>query len=227
METVVISLGGSILIPDERDHIFLKDISDLIKEQCKDKRIFIVCGGGKVARYYISTARELGRPVNELDELGIGTTRLNAKLLQLALGDVAVDLIPRTAKEAVEASEEGKVVVMGGTVPGHTTDAVSAMIAEEAKADRIINATSVDAAYTADPKKYKDAKRLKRITFEELHALVNKGVHGAGPSNVFDKLGAEIAMRDRIPIYIVNGRNLAEMRKAILGQDVEGTYVGE
>ncbi|MCE5297102.1 MAG: UMP kinase [Euryarchaeota archaeon] len=227
METVVISLGGSILIPGDNDHIFLREISDLIREQCGDKRIFIVCGGGKVARYYISTARDLGRPVWELDELGIGATRLNARLLQMALGDVAVDHIPTTAKEAVEVSSKGKVVVMGGTAPGHTTDAVSAMVAEEAKASRIVNATSVDAAYSADPRKFKDAKRLKRITFEELHTLVNVGVHGAGPSNVFDKLGAEIAMRKRIPIYIINGRNLAEMKRAILGQEVEGTLVGE
>jgi len=227
METIVISLGGSILIPGDNDHIFLKEISDLIRGTCKDRRVFVVCGGGKVARYYISTARELGRSVYELDELGIGVTRLNARLLQLALGDAAVNCMPVTAKEAIAASVKGKVVVMGGTVPGHTTDAVSAMIAEEAKADRIVNATSVDAAYTADPRKVKDAKRLKRMTFEELHTLVNKGVHGAGPSDVFDKLGAEIAMKNRIPIYIVNGRNLVEMKKAILGQDVEGTYVGE
>jgi uridylate kinase len=227
METVVISLGGSILVPGDNDHIFLKEISDLIREQCGDKRIFVVCGGGKVARYYISTARELGRSVDELDELGILTTRLNARLLQMALGDVAVNKMPVTAEEAVAASAKGKVVVMGGTVPGHTTDAVSAMVAEEAKADRIVNATSVDAAYTADPKKFKDAKRLRRITFEELRTLVNVGAHGAGPSNVFDRLGAEIAMRERIPIYIVNGRSIPEMRNAMLGQEVEGTFVGE
>jgi uridylate kinase len=90
-----------------------------------------------------------------------------------------------------------------------------------------VNATSVDAAYTADPKKFKEARRLHRISFKELYDLVNKGEHGAGPSDVFDRLGADIAMKHRIPIYIVNGRNLEELRKAILGLEVEGTYVGD
>ncbi|QLH75207.1 MAG: UMP kinase [Methanomassiliicoccales archaeon] len=227
MDTVVISLGGSILIPGDDDHIFLRKVADLIRDLCEERRIFIVCGGGKIARYYISTARELGRPVDELDELGIGVTRLNARLLQMALGDVAVNCMPTTPEEAVSASVEGKVVVMGGTCPGHTTDAVSAMVAEAAGADRIVNGTSVDAAYTADPKKHPDARRISRMTFKALYELVNKGAHGAGPSDVFDRLGAEIAMRNKIPIYIINGRDIDELRKAVLGQEVKGTYIGD
>lgn len=227
METVVVSLGGSVLIPGDNDSEYLSKLASLIRELCQDRRIFLVCGGGKIARYYIAQGRDLGASVDELDRLGIGVTRLNAELMQLALGDAAVRGIPTTPSEAKARSLKGKVVVMGGTVPGHTTDAVSAMLAEEVGATRIVNATSVDAAYTADPRKYEDAVRLKKITFQDLHDLVNKGAHGAGPSNVFDRLGAEIAMRNRIPIYIVNGRNLLELRRAILGEEVEGTYVGD
>jgi uridylate kinase len=227
METVVVSLGGSVLIPGDNDSEYLSKLASLIKELCRDRQMFLVCGGGKVARYYITQGRELGASVHELDQLGIGVTRLNAELMQLALGDVAIKGIPTTPFEAKARAMKGKVVVMGGTVPGHTTDAVSAMLAEEVGATRIVNATSVDAAYTADPRRFKDAVRLKRITFQELHDLVNKGAHGAGPSDVFDRLGAQIAMRNRIPIYIVNGRNLIELRRAIIGEDVEGTYVGD
>jgi uridylate kinase len=225
METVVVSLGGSVLIPGENDSTYLQGLAKMIKAVCKDRRVFLVCGGGKVARYYITQGREMGAHVDHLDEMGIMVTRTNARLLQLALGDVAVPGIPVTPQEAREMARPGKVVVMGGTVPGHTTDAVSAMLAEETKAARIVNATSVDAAFTADPRKHPEAKRLKHITFQELYDLVNKGAHGAGPSDVFDKLGADIAMRNRIPIYIVNGRNLEELRRAIEGKEVEGTFV--
>ncbi len=227
MENVVVSIGGSVIVPGNDDHLYLTALAKLIGGLCEERQVFLVCGGGKVARYYINTGRELGGTVHELDDLGIAVTRLNAGLLQLALGDKAVRRVPNTVKDAKLIAQPGKVVVMGGTVPGHTTDAVSAMLAEEVHASRIVNATSVDAAYTADPKKIKEARRLHRISFKELYDLVNKGEHGAGPSGIFDRLGADIAMRHRIPIYIVNGRNLEELRKAILGLDVEGTYVGD
>lgn len=227
MESVVVSLGGSVLIPGNDDDKYLAALASLISELCEERQLFLVCGGGKIARYYINTGRELGGNVHDLDELGIGVTRLNAGLMQMALGDRAVRRVPTTAKDAKLIAQPGKVVVMGGTVPGHTTDAVSAMVAEEVHAARIVNATSVDAAYTADPKKFEGARRLHKISFKQLYDLVNKGEHGAGPSDVFDRLGADIAMKHRIPIYIVNGRNLDELRRGILGQEVQGTYVGD
>jgi uridylate kinase len=227
MENVVVSIGGSVIVPGNDDHVYLAALARLIGGLCEERQVYLVCGGGKTARYYINTGRELGGTVHELDDLGIAVTRLNAGLVQLALGDKAVRRVPHTVKDAKLIAQPGKVVVMGGTVPGHTTDAVSAMLAEEVHASRIVNATSVDAAYTADPKKCKEARRLQRISFKELYDLVNKGEHGAGPSDIFDRLGADIAMKHRIPIYIVNGRDLEELRKAILGLEVEGTYVGD
>lgn len=225
MDTVVVSLGGSVLIPGEEDADHLSDLSKLLKEMAAEHRLLLVCGGGKVARYYITTGRDIGASERELDELGIMTTRINAKLVSLALGDLAVETIPTTVEEAEKASAEDRIVVMGGTVPGHTTDAVSAMLAEKVGAVRIVNGTSVDAAFTADPRLVEDAKRLHTITHAELNLLVSRGMHCAGPSHVFDPLGASIAARKNIPIYIINGRNLDEMRAAIQGKPVKGTLV--
>ena len=150
MDTVVVSLGGSVLIPEEDDADHLSDLSKLLREMAAEHRLLLVCGGGKVARYYITTGRDIGASEKELDELGIMTTRINAKLVSLALGDMALGDIPTTVEEAEKASTDDRIVVMGGTVPGHTTDAVSAMLAEKVGAVRIVNGTSVDAAFTAD-----------------------------------------------------------------------------
>jgi uridylate kinase len=227
MDTVVVSLGGSVLIPEENDADHLSDLSRLLIEMSSEYRLLLVCGGGKVARYYITTGRDVGATERELDELGIMTTRINAKLVALSLGERAVNTIPTTVEEAENASSGDRIMVMGGTVPGHTTDAVSAMLAERVGAVRIVNGTSVDAAFTADPKLVKDAKRLHTITHTELNLLVSRGMHCAGPSHVFDPMGASIAARRNIPIFIINGRNMEEMRAAIQGRKIKGTLVSD
>ncbi len=226
MAHIVVSLGGSILIPDDRDTHFLMQVAELIRKLAKDRPMVIVCGGGKISRYYIGIGKELGASRTEQDKMGIEVTRLNAKLLQLAIGKDCSQEIPKSVNKAVEEASRSRIVVMGGTTPGHTTDAVSAMIAERLKAERIVNATSVDAAYSADPKKHPDAERYSSLTHRQLLDLVNKGSHSAGPSYVFDKLGAEVAMRSEMPIYIIDGRSLQELEAAIRGEKVKGTIVG-
>jgi uridylate kinase len=115
---------------------------------------------------------------------------------------------------------------MGGVSPGITTDAVSALLAERAKAKRLVNATSVDGAYTADPKKDPNAKRIPRMSHQELVSLVSSSPAGAGPSIVFDPVGAKILERSKIVLSIVDGRDLVNLRDAIEGREFKGTKVG-
>ncbi len=223
-DIVVISIGGSILIPDQNDSVFIGKLAEMLKKVSQKVRVCVVCGGGKIARYYTVTGRELGGDEYQLDLLGIGCTRLNAALLALALGDCSSTDIPLDVKAAAKRFAEGKIVVMGGTEPGHTTDAVATMLAVELGGARVINATSVDAVYSDDPRKNPDAVRYEKLTIDELDALVYKD-HGAGKSSVFDPLGVQIAKKEKIDIQMVDGRNLEELEKAILGQPFSGTYI--
>ncbi|MDD1772847.1 MAG: UMP kinase [Methanomassiliicoccales archaeon] len=227
MDKIVISLGGSVIVPGDNDDVFLKHFAEMIAPLCEQYQIYLVCGGGKIARYYINVGRGLELSEPELDDMGIMVTRMNANLVIHALGSLAVDTVATDILEAHHLSQRGKVVVMGGTVPGHTTDAVAAMLAKEVKAVRIINGTSVDGAYTADPKKDPNAERFSRMTHTQLYALVNVGIHGAGPSNVFDRLGAQIARENQMDIYIVDGRDLDDLKNAIEGRPVKGTVVSD
>ncbi|MCE5261650.1 MAG: UMP kinase [Euryarchaeota archaeon] len=227
MDKVVVSLGGSVIVPDDDDDIFLKRFAEMVWSLCDRYQLYLVCGGGRIARYYIKVGRALGLQESDLDELGIMTTRINATLVARVLREKGIDKVPTDILEAHRMERKGKVVVMGGTVPGHTTDAVSAMLAKEVKAVRIVNGTSVDAVYTADPRKDPKAERLPRLTHQQLYELVNVGLHGAGPSNVFDRLGAQIARDNHIDIYIVDGRDLADMRAAIEGRPIKGTVVSD
>ena len=227
METVVISIGGSILVPDDDDKTYITELASMLNELADKYRLFVVVGGGKIARYYIRLARSLGTDESYLDDIGIEVTRLNARMLIVALGEHAYHLPAKNFDEALTASKGHKIVIMGGTHPGHTTDAVSAMLGERAGAARLINATSVDGVYTADPNKFPDAERLPTLKYDELLKICLKVEGGAGPNVVFDPLGAKIVARSGIETRVVHGRNLSEVKKAIEGQDFHGTIISE
>lgn len=225
MENVVVSIGGSVLVPDSDDADYIKSLASLLKEISISHRLFIVTGGGRIARFYIKLGRSLGISENELDELGIGATRLNALLLIQTLKDKANPKPVMTIEEAAEAAGKYGIVIMGGTIPGHTTDAVSASLAEKVGAVRLINATNVDGVYDFDPKKNPEAKKFDKMSFEQLNSIVS-GDHGkAGPNVIFDPKGAEIIAKVKIPLLVCNGRNIEALKNAILGKEFEGTII--
>src|SRR3989338_2713916 len=111
METIIISLGGSLIVPDEIDVEFLKSFKNLILSQVsKGKKFVIIAGGGKVCRRYNDAVKKITTPSkNDLDWLGIATTRLNSELIRISFGDLAFgkiimdpDLIPETDKPPKE-----------------------------------------------------------------------------------------------------------------------------
>ena len=223
-EDLVISIGGSIVLPDD-DITYLNELIKMLKDISDDYNLYIVVGGGSTARKYIRWGRELGADEATLDELGIDTSRLNARLLIIGLGKNTYPVAAKNFDEAISAGNHYSVVIMGGTHPGHTTDAVAAMLAERLKVNRLINATSVDGVYTADPKKDKNAEKIDELDYDELIDIVSKGPEGAGPNVVFDPMAAKIIKRANIETYIVDGRDLEDFKKAIKNVRFQGTKV--
>ncbi len=227
METVVVSIGGSVLVPDDHDNTYIIKLAKMLKDVSEKVRLFVVAGGGRIARYYIKLGRDMGADESYLDDVGIEVSRLNARMLIVALGDAAYHIPAKTFDEALSASKGHKIVLMGGTHPGHTTDAVSAMLGERAGAVRLVNATSVDGVYTSDPNKDPGAKKLDKLNFKELLSICLVVGGGAGPNVVFDPLGAKIVARSKIETRVVHGRDLAELKKALLGLEFKGTVISE
>ena len=227
MDTVVVSVGGSILIQDKDDITFIRKLAKVLIGKTANHKLYVVTGGGRVAREYIRIGRELGASETSLDEIGIDVTRLNARLLITALGSHAYQVPAKTIEEALHAGKTHQIVVMGGLHPGFTTDAVSAMIAERVNAARLVNATSVAGVFTSDPKKDPHAKMLKKMTFDELIKIVDKSEHAAGPNIVFDPLAAKIVKRSGIRTLICDGRNLPVLMSAIENKDFTGTTISD
>ena len=211
----VYSLGGSILAG--KDPESLRQYAKALKELAKEHQIYVVVGGGRIAREYIEKARALGSSEVFCDLIGIGATKLNSALLIAALGDAAPSEIPDTYAKAAQLSLPGKIVVMGGIAPGQTTDAVSALLAEYVHADKIIVATSVDGVYTADPERDPTAKKLETMTPHDLARLAMETEMKAGSRSPVDPLAAKIIERSSIPTAIVLGSKIENLRKGALG----------
>lgn len=224
---VVVSLGGSVFLTGKDDGAYLRGLSEMLRSVAQKRPLAVVVGGGATARDYIHLGRDLGLTEIELDELGIDVTRLNARLLAALLAPLAPPHPPTTVGGAVSDVGRWSIVVMGGTEPGHTTDAVAALLAERLRAERMVNATRVAGLYDKDPSTNPDAKRIPLLDSVAFRKIVNAGTEEgrAGTNFPFDRLGAERIARARIPLAIVDGRNLVQLRAAIEGKAFEGTLV--
>jgi len=222
---VVVSIGGSVLAPDldaDRVAAHADAIRRLADEGCE---IGVVVGGGGVARDYIGAARELGANEVQLDQLGIGTTRLNARLLIAALGQRAT-LSPATDyDEAAQALRRDEVSVMGGVMPGQTTDAVAAGFAESVDADLLVYATSADGVYTADPNVDPEATKHDQLTPAELVDVVVPMSRDAGASAPVDLLAAKLIDRAGLRSIVLDGTNPSVLVDAVLRGEHSGTDI--
>lgn len=198
--------------------------ASMLKKLAEEHTVVIVTGGGTGARDYINVARSVGCNEVECDYIGIDVTRLNAKLLIAALGSAAYPQPPRDYMEAQAALSSGKVVVMGGVIPGQTTDAVGAILAEYIRADLFVIVTAIDGVYTADPNQYPDAKKFDVMTPKELIKIVMSIEMKAGSKSPVDPLAAKIIERCNLETIVMDG-SLAE--NVLLALEQESHKKGE
>ncbi|HWQ68241.1 MAG TPA: UMP kinase [Methanospirillum sp.] len=226
MSTIVLSLGGSILLPG-LDTPNIKPYIPVLVKIAKAHRLFIVVGGGGEARRYIDVAKSIGCDEASADELGILVTRLNATLLINALGRAAWPEVLESHNRALAAAESGKIVVMGGITPGQTTDAVAAVLAERVSADVFFNLTSVDGIYSADPRKNPGAIRHEMITPSELLEIVIRQQATAGVNTVMDIIAVKMVERCNIPLIVLDGRDPQDLLNAVENGTCLGTVVSK
>ncbi len=223
---IVIKISGSFIQPDKPETV--KKYAEVLLELYKEGyRPMAVVGGGGIARMYINAARMLGASESMLDLLGIEVTRLNAQLLITALGENALPNPPKTIDEMLEAKNDPleRISVMGGLQPGQSTNAVSAVAAELFGAKKIINATKVDGVYDKDPRIYKDAKLIKRITVFQLRELLARQSAQAGKYQLLDPPSLTIIERSRITLHIVNGKDPENVARVLRGEDIGSTVL--
>ncbi|MDD5023307.1 MAG: UMP kinase, partial [Candidatus ainarchaeum sp.] len=162
----------------------------------------------------------------EADEAAIKATKENAKEVIKILGKNAYPKVPKDFNEAKKALEKYKFVVMGGMLPGITTDSDAVLLAECVESEKVINISNIDGVYDKNPKEYNDAKKYHFLTHDELLKLAfENDKRIAGTNFVFDILACKLAARSKIEVHFVSGKKIEEVEKAVEGKDHSGTIV--
>jgi uridylate kinase len=218
---IVVRLGGSILgTPIDPD--IVKRYADVISKVLEQKhKVVVIVGGGATARQYIETARKIGLSHKAQDLIAIQASRLNARLVGMALGsdDVAV-----TLREVISRVEKDRIAVMGGLRPGITTDTVATLVAEAWKSDLIVKASDQDGIYEADPRSHPEAKLLRTVSYDTLVDILG-GKHSPGIHMIVDPVAVQHITKNKLRLIVVNGTKPKNIISAVNGEKV-GTTVG-
>lgn len=227
-QTFVLSLGGSIVVPNGGiDTAFLTAFNTFIRNQVseKNRRFFIVVGGGTTAGKYASAAKEtLRRDITKDDQdwLGIHATRLNAQLIRTLFKDIAD---PRVIKHyEVILKIDKPVAVAAGWKPGWSTDYDAVVLCQDYGIKEVVNMGNVDKVFTKDPNKYSGARPIDKISWKNYRKMV--GEEWTPRMNVpFDPIAAKLASELKIIVRFVNGKNLDNLALVLDNKPFVGTTI--
>ena len=221
MDTIVISLGGSIIVPGEIDKVFLKKLRK-ITLRLEQTRFMIICGGGKVCRNYQNAAKEIADVSKEdLDWIGISATWLNAELVRSIFGEEAHRKVIHNPDEEIDGSN--RVVIGAGFEPGSSTDLRAVQLAKRFDAARVINMSNIDYVYSADPKKDPNAERLTEIAWSEFRKLVGNE-WDPGLNMPFDPIASREAEELGLEVIVI-GNDISNLEKLLKGEAFKGTTI--
>jgi len=219
---IVMAVGGSILVPDKPDMEYIKRFAQFSEDLSKKHTLALVVGGGKTARNNIKEALKKGANNAECDYIGIDASRENARMLAETM-NVRED-IPENFRDADRRLKTEDILIMGGTEPGHSTDAVAAILAEYIGADLLIKITNVDGVYDKDPKKNPDAKMLDEINVQDALKMASSSVINPGSYAMIDLLAVKIVQRSKLNFFVVS-KDLENLRALIQEKEFKGTKV--
>ncbi|MGC8721308.1 MAG: UMP kinase [Caldisericaceae bacterium] len=228
---IILKLSGEALLGTKEYGLDIDLMNDLVDQLIfiKDKgvQIGIVIGGGNILRG--AEGETLGIDRATADYMGMLATVINALALQnfiisrgvdarvmssLSLNQVAE---PYILTKALSHFEKGRLVIFaGGTgLPFFTTDTTAALRALEIKANALFKATKVDAIYSADPSKFKNAKKYIKINYTEFLAKNLKAM---------DATAVSLCRDYEMPIILFNMKGKDNLIKAVLEGEV-GTII--
>ena len=208
---ILLKLSGEALMGNSPFGIDVATISTIAKEVKKVHKlgyqICIIIGGGNIFRGIKGASEGIDRSTS--DYMGMLATVMNALSFQSCLEKINIPTRVQSAismsqvaepyikRKAVRHLEKKRIVIFaaGTGNPFFSTDTAASLRASEMNCSLIIKATKVDGIYNKDPNKFKDAKLLKKITYNE---VINNNLR------VMDLTAISLAKESNIPILVTN-----------------------
>ena len=208
---ILLKLSGEALMGGSPFGIDVATISSIAREVKKVHKlgyqICIIIGGGNIFRGIKGASEGIDRSTS--DYMGMLATVMNALSFQSCLEKINIPTRVQSAitmaqvaepyikRKAVRHLEKKRIVIFaaGTGNPFFSTDTAASLRASEMNCSLIVKATKVDGIYHKDPNKFKDAKLLKKITYNE---VINNNLR------VMDLTAISLAKESNIPILVTN-----------------------
>lgn len=242
MITKVLSVGGSIIAPNEPDTKLLNEFGRMITDWLttnKDTRLILVAGGGGPARTYQNAYREVAANFDDnqkkacgfenedavnyaCDWLGIMATRLNAQILKTVFGPLCQQDV--VTDPTVVTDFTGRILVAAGWKPGFSTDNDAVLLAEKFNADTVVNLSNIEKVYTDDPRKNPDAKPIDEISWADFRKMVGDE-WVPGKNCPFDPIASKKAQELGLTVICAAGKNIENIRAILDSKNYIGSTI--
>jgi len=223
-EKIIISLGGSIIVPEEINIDFLKAFKELILSHiAKGKKFIIITGGGYTNKKYNEAAKKLSDPSqDDLDWIGIAALKLNAELVRVMFTEKAHEKVIYDFSDKL--SSDQPIIVGAAYEPGKSSDWDAILAARTFGAKRVINLSNIDHVYDSDPRENPNAKKIEKISWADYRKIIPES-WSARLNSPFDPIASKDADEAGIEVAILNGKNIANLDKCLNGENFAGTLI--
>ena len=230
--TKVLSVGGSIVVPDAPDTEFLTKFINMVKEwlsKDESRKLILVVGGGAPARVYqnayknIAEKTGISSALDAADWIGIMATRLNAQLVKAAFGDLCQNDVVYDPTAPIDF--KGQVLLAAGWHPGFSTDNDAVLLAEKHGAKTVVNLSNIEKVYTDDPRKNPDAKPIDQISWADFRKMVGDE-WTPGKNCPFDPIASKKADECNMTVICASGQNIENIKNILDEKPFIGTQIG-
>jgi uridylate kinase len=204
-KNILLKISGEVFSSKEKELESIIKQLKVLKTKCN---IGIVIGAGNIFRGR-SNGKELNLEKASADEVGMLATIVNGRMLQAILEKVEIPSVIYSAIECPKICEplsQNKInlamkihltpIFVGGTGnPYFSTDTTSVIRGLQIKANEIWKATKVDGVFDKDPKKDKNAKLIKKISYDE---VIEKKL------GIMDLTAITLAKQNKVKIRVFN-----------------------
>jgi uridylate kinase len=224
-QVIVLSLGGSLIIPNDVDYKFLKEFKKTLLKNTRKYKFVVVCGGGSLARKYIKALQEEGASLHLQGLAGISATRTNARFMNYFFHHDSESGIPHKIRHIKKILKKRDIVFCGALTykTSSTSDSQAVEIAAYFNTD-FINLTNVQGLYDKNPKKFKNAKFIPKISWKDFYKMASKISFKPGQHFVLDQLSANLIMKNKLKTYIL-GKNMKNLNSFLKGKKFKGTII--